>query len=51
MPKPALFAELNEDPLDPDITFGNYLVAIMKDLPIKKRKQFQCQFITSVLSA
>lgn len=51
MPKPTLSAELNEVPLDPDIAFGNYLVALMKDLPIKKRKKFQCQFIASVISA
>eukprot|EP00102_Acyrthosiphon_pisum_P015400 XP_008185933.1 PREDICTED: uncharacterized protein LOC103310211 isoform X2 [Acyrthosiphon pisum] len=44
-------AELNEDPLDPDVAFGNYLVALMKDLPKKKRKKFQCQFIAYVIAA
>ncbi|XP_060881880.1 uncharacterized protein LOC132953497 isoform X2 [Metopolophium dirhodum] len=48
IPRPA---ELNEDPLDPDVAFGNYLVALMKDLPKKKRKKFQCQFIAYVISA
>jgi len=48
IPRPA---ELNEDSLDLDVAFGNYLVALMKDLPKKKRKKFQCQFIAHVISA
>jgi len=44
-------AELNEDSLDPDVAFGNYLVTLMKDLPKKKRKKFQCKFITYVINA
>lgn len=51
MLRPLLPAELNEDLGDPDIAFGNYLLALMKDLPIQKRKRLQCQFIASVITA
>jgi len=49
--RPSLSTELNEDLGDPDIAFGNYLLALMKDLPIQKRKKLQCQFIASVITA
>ncbi|XP_022179008.1 uncharacterized protein LOC111039719 isoform X2 [Myzus persicae] len=51
MPSPVLSAELNEDQRDFDAAFGNYLMALMKDLPIKKRKMLQSQFIASVVTA
>jgi len=51
MSRPVLSAELNEDLYDTDVAFGNYLVALMKDLPVKKRKKLQCQFIASVITA
>lgn len=49
--KPTLSTELNEGPYDSDVTFGKYIVALMKDIPIKKRKKLQYQFIASVISA
>ncbi|XP_015375613.1 PREDICTED: uncharacterized protein LOC107170104 [Diuraphis noxia] len=51
MSRPSLSTELNEDLGDSDIAFGNYLLTLMKDLPIQKRKKLQCQFITSVITA
>lgn len=50
MSRPSLATELNEEPHDSDMAFGTYLVALMKDLPIKKRKKLQCQFIASVIT-
>jgi len=49
--KPALSTAVNEDLSDPDIAFGNYLLALMKELPIQKRKKLQSQFIASVITA
>jgi len=49
--KPTISTELNEEPCDCDVAFGKYIVSLMKDIPIKKRKQLQHQFIASVISA
>jgi len=51
MSRSTLPTEINEEPQDSDVAFGKYLVALMKDLPIQKRKKLQCQFIASVISA
>lgn len=51
MSRPTLPTELNEELHDSDVAFGKYIVALMKDIPIKKRKMLQHQFITSVISA
>jgi len=49
--RPTLPTEINEEPHDTDVAFGKYIVALMKDIPIKKRKKLQYQFIESVISA
>lgn len=43
--------ELIDEPHDSDVAFGKYLVSLMKDLPISKRKKLQSQIITTVISA
>jgi len=48
---PTLPTELNEEPHDSDVAFGKYIVALMKDIPIKKRKKLQYQFIATIISA
>ncbi|XP_001952093.1 uncharacterized protein LOC100167001 [Acyrthosiphon pisum] len=49
--RPTLPTRLNEEPHDSDVAFGKYIVALMKDIPIKKRKKLQYQFIASLISA
>lgn len=51
MARSTLQTEVIEEPNDSDVAFGKYLVALMKDLPNKKRKTLQCQFIESVVTA
>lgn len=50
MTRPTL-PELNEEPHDPDVDFGKYLVSLMKEVPKKKRKKLQCQIISTVINA
>jgi len=49
--RPTLPTELNEKLYDSDVAFGKYIVALMKDIPIKKRRKLQHQLIASVIFA